>query len=166
MSEPKPLAIRFQVREELRTGLKDFDILRRSGTMKAAFTVAALKDGSYHFTAAGMGVDDLPPLMYLVVETLANITKRNETFKLDLPSLLPESPGTPTGRKRDREVVHLPDGGLQAPEGETFASCAECGSSRWLSTVLQSDTHPARLVCARCGNEVKFIRVEHDVGHA
>jgi hypothetical protein len=70
------------------------------------------------------------------------------------------------GRKRKPETTLAADGSLQAPPGETFIHCAECGCSRWYATDHPDGHGAARLVCVGCGNEIAMLRMQHRAGTA
>lgn len=66
-----------------------------------------------------------------------------------------------------RECRIAPSGAIEAPPGEAFVFCGQCGGSRFYATAQNTPGGPTRrLCCIGCGNEVAVHRVTAEAGHA
>jgi hypothetical protein len=147
-----------------------FEELKRSGRLTGFVVIAATGDDFQ--VIADMTLDAITDALYAAAQGVKHAREREDQTDSDVrldPSLDVETiaPEDRHGRRRKPEVTRDPDGSLRAPNGEAFIFCAECGAARWFLTQLQHDFGPfARSVCARCGNELKFVTASPGQGHA
>ena len=148
-----------KARDQLRALLRDTSLTQ---TLAMGLNEA----GEWTMLAGGMSALDVGRALLVATRGVELIVKHEAEqggggSRIVLDIRVPvdlEMKGKATGRRRKPEITYDDDGELQAPPGEAFSFCAECGASRWYATVREDGT-PGRLACVRCGNEIAMVRV-------
>jgi len=146
--------------------------LERSGSVTGSITIARLGEDRYSVITE-MRLEDILPALYAAAKGTVNAQeqehlKDSEVTFTDKPPRggLPPDASKNYGRKRTPEIKRSTDGELQAPAGEAFIFCAECGSAKWFVTE-STDGGLARMACTSCGNEIKMLTfTPEQEGHA
>jgi hypothetical protein len=143
--------------------------LRRSPDFINAVVIAQTTTG-YHVLGQSMGLDEIAAALLAAADGIArakgDMTAKARELKISDPK--PEEgppPKTPEnyGRARTPEIVKKPDGTLDAPAGENFVFCGECGAAKWFVT-QDAEALPVRYACTSCGNEIKLLRLSPATG--
>lgn len=171
MSEPvHPVRVRTaRARSKARDQLRE---LLRDTSLVHTLVIASDGEGAWTVLAGGMEAKDMGRALLIGTEALKRVTEHEDTkggpggaIKLDR-TIPVKGPMRAAGRRRDPEIKLNAEGELQAPPGEAFTYCAECGAARWYITTMLADDMPGRYACVFCGNEVKLLRMQHAEGRA
>jgi len=146
--------------------------LEHSRAVTGSVTIARLDKDRFHVISE-MRLEDIIAALHAAARGVVNAQEREhekdtEVTLTDKPpaSGLPPDAQRSYGRKRTPEITRSDDGELQAPGGEAFIFCAECGSAKWFVTE-STDGGLARMACTSCGNEIKMLTfTPEQEGHA
>lgn len=137
--------------------------------------IAGTRDGN-HWTVipGGMSGRDMAGALAAAAEGLRRyVEHERQLAKVGQPARI-DVTERGDGPLADREGAALPpacrispEGAIQAPPGEAFTFCGECGGNRWYATAVNEPMGPMRrIVCVGCGNEVAVHQVAHEGGRA
>lgn len=156
---------RSKARDQLRELLRDTSLIQ-------AVVIACNAEGAWTVLAGGTTGRDMAEALGIGTKALEQVLQHEAEqggagAPIRLDDRTPVEPLKPReGRKREPEITTDAEGEMQAPPGEAFLYCAECGASRWYALVMSVTNAPARLACIRCGNEIKTLQILHQEGRA
>jgi hypothetical protein len=118
-----------------------------------------------HVVGAGVRSTELWKLVAIAAQANEAMEKRQREIRLR-PGTEPNEPRPDrSGRKRVPLITTDADGELHTPKGEQFIFCGECGHNTWYVTG-RDDGSPGRNACTRCGNEIEYLKMQHETGRA
>lgn len=141
--------------------------LMNSGTVRSSVIICALKDGGWHVLGQGMAVEDIGRALLAAAAGVAEANRRENAIALRPDGIgVTLNPGTSEKMGPRLTPAHrtAPDGTLIPPDGESFIRCGECESPGFFATNVEATGNHGRMICARCGNEIRLHRVLHAEG--
>jgi ribosomal protein S27AE len=139
--------------------------LFNSGSVATHVILAQLKDGGFHIVSMGMKPEDIGLALVAAAEGLVHHRGQESAIRLRAQGIGETmNPGTGSyagPARKQREVGTDAAGNLKPPPGESFIRCGECENPGFFIANHEADDTPARFVCAKCGNEIKLLRVTH-----
>lgn len=148
-----------------------YEELRASGRMAGGVTIVRLGAPDEVHVITELQLADIMWFLYAATKGVEHSINQQDAaahvlaFNEPMPSEFPSDVTRVSRRRRPSEIKRATDGTLEAPKGESFIFCGECGASKWLAT--ESEAGPvARLACAACGNELKMVTAHPSEGRA
>jgi DNA-directed RNA polymerase subunit M/transcription elongation factor TFIIS len=159
--------VRIQTAEDPAKSFQQYDALRRMGRISNALIIARLANGNWAVLMQKGRPEDVTAALMVGVSAMQAMDEKAKQIALPaaLAEPLPDDGSNPARAfKNKAQITTKPDGSLQAPPGEAFTHCGECGHSRFFALGSEADDAMTRLCCCECGNEIRLLRIFHNQG--
>lgn len=165
---------------------KQYEELVRSGRVKKAVIIALVNEtgfpgdegagAGYHVLGQGMTLDEIGDALLAGAHGVSHAAERQRAMSFvpgavgavtsetwTPPSREAELGPQPVTKKKPNELRRRPNGEIDSPPGQHWVACGECGNGTHMVCETNDTNVTTFLVCSRCGNEIKKLRVGVDI---